>query len=194
MATSTSTHTSLPIRETQFWRWMRWAVWGGAAFLLLLPAIAMRFTSEVDWSPGDFVVMGIMLGSVCVAFEIAVRVARSHAYVVATGIAVVNGFLITWSNLAVGIIGNEGNPANLMFFGVLLIGLAGAAIARLAPAGMARAMLVTAVAQAATSVVALLVDGAYIFVITMFFVGLWLASARLFQRAAQLQTGRRRMG
>ena len=32
-------------------RWSRWRVimWGTAAFLLLLPAIAMQFTGEVTW-------------------------------------------------------------------------------------------------------------------------------------------------
>jgi hypothetical protein len=178
-----------PIRETTFWRRLRWLVWGGAAFLLLLPAIAMRFTAEVDWDAGDFAVMGIMLGSVCLAYELALRVARSHVYVVAAGIAVVNGFLITWSNLAVGIIGNENNPANLMFFGVLLVGLVGAAIARLRASGMARAMFVTAIAQASTSIAALVLDGAYIFVLTAFFVAMWLISALLFRRAAALQAG-----
>lgn len=189
--TANTMHPAGPrIRDSELWRWTRWLVWGGAAFLLLLPAVAMRFTREVDWSAGDFVVMGIMLGSVCVAFEVAVRLAQSHAYVVAAGIAVVTGFLMTWSNLAVGIIGDEGNPANLMFFGVLLVALAGAAIVRLAPRGMARVMRVTAAAQLATAIAALLIDGTFIFVLTAVFVGLWLLSARLFQRAAELQADR----
>ena len=48
-------------------RWKGWriAMWGTAAFLLLLPAVAMQFTSEVDWGPGDFMVMGVMLLTAC---------------------------------------------------------------------------------------------------------------------------------
>ena len=38
-------------------------IWGGAAGLLALPAIAMRWfpASGVDWRAGDFVVMGALL-------------------------------------------------------------------------------------------------------------------------------------
>ena len=34
-------------------RW-RPAIWGAAAFLLVLPAVAMQFTSEVNWTASDF--------------------------------------------------------------------------------------------------------------------------------------------
>lgn len=37
------------VSATPFWRRLRWVVWGGAGCLLLLPAVAMQFTSEVDW-------------------------------------------------------------------------------------------------------------------------------------------------
>ena len=57
--------------------------------------------------------------------------------------------------------------------------------ARLRPAGMARAMLATAVAQAAASVVALFADGVSVFVLTAVFALLWLVSAALFHRAAK---------
>jgi len=38
----------------------RWTlpIWAGAAMLLSVPFVAMRFTSEVNWSASDFVVMG----------------------------------------------------------------------------------------------------------------------------------------
>ena len=41
-------------------RW-RTAVWGTAAFLLLLPLVAMQFTNEVNWDATDFAVFGTML-------------------------------------------------------------------------------------------------------------------------------------
>lgn len=50
-------------------------------------------------------------------------------------------------NLAVGLIGNEENLANLMYIGVLAVGLIGAAIARLEPGGMARVLFAMALAQ-----------------------------------------------
>jgi hypothetical protein len=60
---------------------------------------------------------------------------------------VVTGFLLIWINLAVGIIGSEDNPANALYIGVLIIGLVGAALARLEPTGMSNALWVTAGAQ-----------------------------------------------
>ena len=60
------------IQATGVMRWWRLAVWGGAALLLSLPAIAMSWFPEagVNWSGSDFVVMGVMLFIACVAVEI----------------------------------------------------------------------------------------------------------------------------
>ena len=55
--------------------------------------------------------------------------------------------MLVWINLAVGIIGSEDNPANLMYGGVLAVGVAGAVAARFRPGGMARALAATALAQ-----------------------------------------------
>ena len=65
--------------------------------------------------------------------------------------------LLVWINLAVGIIGSEDNPVNLLYFWVLFIGIIGATIARLRPQGMARALFVTAFAQALVPVIVLII-------------------------------------
>ena len=177
--------TDLAIQQSPLWRRTRWLVWGGAICLLLLPLVAMQFTAEVDWTGDDFAVMGVMLGTVCLAFELAVRVARSHAYVVGAGVAVVTGFLLTWINLAVGIIGNEGGPVNLAFFGVLALGLAGTAVVRARAAGMARLLLVLAVAQVGVSVVAWLAGLGETPPVAAVFVLGWLVAAGLFRRVSE---------
>ena len=59
--------------------------------------------------------------------------------------------------LAVGIIGAEGNPANLIYAAVILVAAGGAALARLEAAGMSRAMLAAAGLQAAACGVAVAV-------------------------------------
>jgi hypothetical protein len=121
-------------------RWT-WLLWGGAALLLLLPFIAMRFTGEVNWTASDFVVMGIMLAVVCGGIELSVRLSGSWAYRLGVAAAIGAAFLISWANLAVGIVGSDDNPANALFFYALLVGFAGAIVARFRPAGMALAML-----------------------------------------------------
>ena len=100
--------------------------WGGAAALLLTPLVAMQFTSEVDWSLADFVVMGAMMLAVGVPIELAVRASDSLAYRLGAALALITGFLLIWVNLAVGVIGNEDNPMNLMFFGVVVLAVIGA--------------------------------------------------------------------
>ncbi len=160
-------------------------LWSAAGALLLLPLVAMQFTREVDWTASDFVVFGVMLTIACGTYELAARMARNNAYQAAVGVALVAGFALVWINLAVGIIGNEGNPANLMYCGVLAVGIAGACIARFRAGGMARALVATAAAQASVAAIALAAGWANTLVITAVFVALWLTSALLFRKAAR---------
>jgi hypothetical protein len=101
----------------------RVAMWGGAAALLALPAIAMAFfpTAGVDWSGSDFVLMGVMLFIACTAVEVGAHMADNFPYLGGVIFAVATGFVTVWANLAVGMIGDEGNPANLAFLGVLAL-------------------------------------------------------------------------
>lgn len=177
-------------RRVSHWRIVPWAI---AAFLLLLPLVGVLFTDEVDWDETDFIVMGAMLFGACGAFELAARMTGSTAYRAAVGVAIVGAFLLIWINLAVGIIGSEDNSANLMYFGVLTVGLGGAILARFRPAGLARALVAMALAHGLIVVVTLSAglgsDGAnwpqVIFVLNGFFAALWLASAWLFRKAAR---------
>jgi hypothetical protein len=166
------------------WRGWRIAMWGTAALLLLLPLVAMQSTSEVDWSASDFIVMGAMLATARGARELAARASGKGSYRIAAGVAVGVSFLTVWANLAVGMIGDEGNPLNLLFGGVLAIALTGAIVTRFEAGGMARAMAVTAAAQAAAGAIGLSTDihGA---VLSMAFAVPWLASAWLFRKAAR---------
>ena len=175
-------------------RW-RIAVWGTAAFLLPLPLVAMRFTDEVNWDETDFMVFGAMLAAACGTCELAAGMTGNSAYRAAVGVAIAAAFILVWMNLAVGIIGTEDNPANLMFGGVLAVGIVGAVIARLQPHGMARALVATALAQALVAGIAL-AEGlgsagpgwpGDILFLTGFFSALWIGSALLFGKAAREQ-------
>ena len=170
----------------------------GTAFILLVPLVAMQFTDEVAWDLADFVVAGILLFGAGLAYELIVTKAGNNAYRTAVGLAVVAALLLVWVNLAVGIIGNEETPANLMYIGVLAVGIIGAIVARFHPHGMALAMFATALAQALVAVIALIAGmvPAYnstieILGINGFFVALWVGSAWLFRNAgrAQLRAG-----
>lgn len=162
------------------WRALAWTL---AGLLLLAPWIAMRFTDEVAWTALDFTVFGGMLLAALGTFEFAIRASRGLAFRAGVAMAVVSGFLLLWMNLAVGIIGSESEPANLMFAGVLATAAIGSGLARLRARGMAWAMAATAVAQllvAAIAGAARLGDPATLWLLTGFYCVLWLTAAALF--------------
>jgi hypothetical protein len=175
----------------------RIAIWGVAASLLLLPLAAMQFTDDVKWTGSDFIVWGAMLFAACGTYELAARMTTDIFYRAAVGVAVFAAFLLVWINLAVGIIGAEQDPANLMFAGVLAVAIVGAAVARLRPQGMARAFVAAAVAQALVGLVAMIgglgSDGPIwpreVLALTGFFTFMWLLSALLFRKVAHEQGG-----
>ncbi len=70
--------------------------------------------------------------------------------------ALAAAFILIWINLAVGIIGDEGDFANLMYVGVLAAGIIRAIITRGQPPGMARTLSVMAFAHALVPVIALI--------------------------------------
>jgi hypothetical protein len=166
---------------------VRALVWGTAVAVFLLPAVAMQFTREVDWDGTDFTVWAAMLLMACVAYEVAARVARSNAYMAAAGLAAGAAFLTVWANLAVGIIGNENNPANDLFFGVVAVAVFGSPLVLFRARAMAWVMVATAVAQLAVCLYAWLAGLGHVFVFTAVMCTIWLASARLFAIAARRQ-------
>ena len=172
-------------------RW-RIAVWDVASLILLLPLVAMQFTDEVNWDVADFAFAGALLIGTGITYELAVRKTGDTAYRAAVGVALAAAFILVWLSLGVGIIGRDGDPANLMYFGVLAVGIIGALIARFRPRGMARALFATALAQTSVAVIALVAGLGYpwsgpleLSVLNGFFVALFVGSAWLFRRAAR---------
>ena len=167
--------------------------------LLLIPLTAMIAKADGwAWSPSDFVVAWILIAGVILAYTFVTSRAGNTLYRVAAGVGLAAGFILLWINGAVGLIGSEDNPANLMYGGVLIVGAIGAAIARLESLGMARALFATAVAQFLVPVVALIVSRndfspgvAGVFGLNFFFVLMFAGSALLFRHAARSSHGGR---
>lgn len=166
-----------------------------AALLLMAPLVAMQFIDDVAWTRLDFVVMGALVFGTGVLFELAVRKSDDTVYRAAAGVGLAAGFLLVWTNLAVGVIGSPGHAANLVYVGVIAVGIGGAIGAGLEPRGMARALAATAAAQVLVAAIAILArSGApgspplEIVAINGVFAGLWLVSAWLFRTAAREQT------
>jgi len=174
-----------PGRETP----RRIAAWAGVtALMLLVPLVAMQVTGDVAWSPIDFATAGALLFGSGLTYELVARRMESTTYRAAVGIAVAAALLLVWINLAVGIIGSEDNAANLMYFGVLAVGIIGALVARFEPRGMARALSAAALALVLIAVIVLLAgleSPRQVVALNGFFAALCIVSAGLFRKAAR---------
>jgi hypothetical protein len=133
---------------------LRHAGWALGALLLCMPLVAMQFTNEVNWDETDFIVAAIIIGGIGLMAEFLVRISRDGFYRAGAACALAAIFLTVWSNLAVGIVGNEDNPFNLWYFGLVLVAIVGAAAVGFRAAGMAAVSLLAIVGMALLGLVA----------------------------------------
>jgi drug/metabolite transporter (DMT)-like permease len=135
------------------------------------------------------------LAATVVVFIIFIKAKKpdNKSYKYAVGVALAAALFLGWMNVAVGIIGSEDNPANMMYGGVFAVGGIGALISRFQPQGMARTMIAAAFAMILVAVIALITGKAQasatpvvrFLILHVFFSALWVWSARLFQKAAR---------
>ncbi len=135
----------------------RRSLWKGpaliTALILLIPLLGNHFVDGWNWPPGAFIVLGALLFGIGFTYELITRKRDAIAYRAAVGIAFAAAFLLAWGNL---VQMADVTPAAAMYFAVPIVGLIGAAVARLRPNGMARALFVTALAQVLVLAVALI--------------------------------------
>lgn len=173
----------------------RLLVWAGiVALLLLIPWIAMQFTTEVKWDFTDFAIMGAVLLGIGFAYELIATRSASTRYRTAFGVGLLGAFLLFWVNGAVGIIGNEGQSANLLYGAVFAVGLVGALLSRFKAKGMALTLFVAAAVQMLVPLTAYFIwpppETSWsphvfgVFLLSGFFALLFLISGLLFRKAA----------
>lgn len=69
-----------------------------------------------------FAIFGALLLDAGVTYELAARMTGNTACRSAVSVTLAAAFILVWLSLGVGIIGADGDPANLMYFGVLAVG------------------------------------------------------------------------
>lgn len=74
--------------------------------LLLIPMIAMQFTTEADWSYFDFLIFGVILLIVGLVAELILRKIKRRINRIMLIAILVIAFLLLWIELGVGIFGS----------------------------------------------------------------------------------------
>jgi hypothetical protein len=164
----------------------------GTGLILLIPLV-LTLLAVWRWRPGAFVLAFVLLigGAGLTYGLLAKKMMSDKVYRFAVGVAIAAVFLLVWMNAAVGgILGDD--PANMMYFGVLLIGFVGAVIAHLEPQGMSYALFATAFAMVMVPAIALIIgtpafaNGVVaVFGLHALFAMLFVGSALLFRKAAR---------
>ena len=171
---------------------LRAVVWAGVVALILLIPLAMQFTNEVQWN--EAVAYGVILLVAGGFHELWLWLqTRTGAYRIAFGVGLAGVLLLGWVSGAVGIIGSENQPVNLMYWAVPAVLLIGSLISCFKPRGMARTLFAVALIQILIPVAALIISPEVswgnvgvtgVFVVNSIFALLFVGSALLFQRAS----------
>ncbi len=170
----------------------RLIVWTIVLVLILMIPVAMHFTDEVQWN--EAVAYSVILLVAGGTYELWQWLKTcSSAYRLAFGVGLAGVLLLGWVSGAVGIIGSENNPTNLMYWAVFAVGLIGSLLSHFKPRGMARTLFAAAVVQMLVPVFALYIWPAQVswgeagvisvFVFNSIFAMLFVVSALLFRRA-----------
>lgn len=164
------------------------------ALFLFMAFLGNRFVDGWNWELLGFVRIGTLVFGVGLTYELITRNVDTIAYRAAAGVALVTAFFLLWANF---VQMADVNRAAAMYFGVPLVGIIGAVMARFKPKGMARALFATALAQALVLAIALIRNPQVTswaspvtrgFGVNAFFVMLFVGSALLFRAAGRAKS------
>jgi hypothetical protein len=125
--------------------------------LLLIPLTAKLTMVNMLWTAEDFIAAGILLFGAGLMFVLIARLGNNNTYRLAAGLGVAAGLLLVWANLAVGLVGSEDNPVNLLYGLVLAVALIGSIAARFRPLGMSNAMYAASLTYVVITIIALFI-------------------------------------
>ena len=143
-----------------------------------------------NWPARAFVIVYLLFFATGMAYAVIARKMGAWTYKAGVGVALVAGFALAWSNMVH--VADSGNPANLWYYSVLVVGLVGACLARLKAAGLARTLFGMAAMLALIAV--MLPSGAPPYLARNMAIGhavnvvLFTASGLLFRQASLAET------
>ncbi|MCU0227746.1 MAG: hypothetical protein MUF01_08900 [Bryobacterales bacterium] len=110
--------------------------------LLMAPLVASRVVEGWNWPPKAFALTYVLFFGTGMAYALIARKMGAWAYKTGVGLALATGFAMGWGTMVR--TSESENPANLLYFGVLVVGAVGAWLVRLDARGLARTMFVMA--------------------------------------------------
>lgn len=110
--------------------------------LLMVPLVASQMIEGWNWKAGSFVILYVLLFAIGMAYAVIARRMGAWSYKAAVGLALAAGFILAWSNMVH--VADSGNPANLVYYSVLVLGILGASLSRLKARGLARTLFAMA--------------------------------------------------
>ena len=122
----------------------------GALGLLMVPLVASHMVDGWNWSAGTFVIVYVLFFATGMAYAVIARKMEAWSYKAGVGVALVAGFALGWSNMVH--VADSENPANLVYYSVLVVGGVGAWLARLEARGLARTLFAMAATLALIAV------------------------------------------
>lgn len=170
----------------------------GSTLFLIIPLTGMLLSAGVNWGLFDFIFAWVLIFGSGFTYKFITSKISNTKYKAALGIAVFTSLFIVWSNLAVGIIGSEDNPVNLIYFVMLFAVIIGGVAVKFQPKGLSILMLAAAAAHGLIPFAAVLLIGTEnierftremnaLIVIHLFIIMLWTISGLLFRYSAQDQ-------
>lgn len=81
-------------------------IYSAAAIVLSIPLIAMQFTTEVNWTASDFLIMGALLFSTAFAIDLVLKKVRTFKSRLILVLVILTVLFLIWAELAVGIFGS----------------------------------------------------------------------------------------
>ena len=157
----------------------------GALAALMVPLVASRMIEGWNWPARAFVFVYVLFFATGMAYALISRRMNGWPYKAGVALALFAGFGLGWSNMVH--VADSGNPANLAYYSVLIVGCVGAALARLRARGLAHTLF--AMAAILAVIAAVLPSGAPPYMARTMAIGhigvaaLFIVSGLLFRRA-----------
>lgn len=120
--------------------------------VMVIPSVGALCIDDWHWGWRGFGVVGAFVFGTALAYQFAVRGTGNKSYRWAMALAVATALVLAWNNFVLAV---DVRLGNFMYLGVVVVGLVGAAIARLRARAMGYALAAMTIAQMLVPVIGL---------------------------------------